>query len=54
LRDNELFDKPNIRRDKKELIDFIQKELSSEELEQQSIDNLSQLVKQIKKIKHGK
>jgi predicted secreted protein len=49
----ELFDKPNIRRDRKALIKFVQQELS-EELERQSIENLARLVKQIKKIKHGK
>lgn len=51
---NKLFDKPNLRRDRKALIKFIQQELSSEQLERQPIENLARLVKEIKKVKHGK
>jgi hypothetical protein len=52
--ENKLFDQPNIERDKKQLIEFIRRELSLDELERQSIENLARLVKQIKKLKHGK
>ena len=50
----EVFDKPNIRRDRKALIKFIQQELSSDELEHQSVERLARLVKEIKKLKDGK
>jgi hypothetical protein len=52
--ESKFFDKPNTRRDKKALIKFIHQELSSAELERQSIENLARLVKQIKKLKYGK
>jgi len=51
---SKIFDEPNNERDKRELIEFILQELSSEELQRQSIENLTRLVKTIKRVKHGK
>jgi len=51
---SKIFDEPDHERDKKELIEFILRELSSEELQRQSLENLTHLVKTIKLVKHGK